>query len=1053
MDLAKPLSLGNYSHYSFHRALWSVEELVSLAAQRGYGTVGLSDIGGFYGAVSLVKAGLRHGVNTVLGCRLWSDAIGWLQFTVRSDEGYRKMNRFLTANGADRVRDERLLAALLADVAEDLWVSLALQNPCAPYPGITPPRALLPWWLACWRRLLDSTPPQACWLELGWRTEQERSAQRRLFQQLQMDGWQQWVIMSNSRMAATEDAWNLELWQSIGTLTRVGQRHPAKLEAGCDGLMDAARTQQQWRNAPAALHGSARFVAGCTFELPLGRLHLPGWDGKGQQAPEATDANRQLARICLRGLVRRYRREPYPWPEKPTTRLLLERLKRELSVIRETGYAGYFLIFHAIVSECCRRGTPLLARGSAAGSLICFALGVSNVCPFRFGLSFERFLNLERMRHSKLPDIDLDLPWDERDAILQWVYARYGGNRVAMIGGFNTLQARGALAEVAKAVGLPAARAHALSKRLPHGSLQRFLQRADSYVEATPVLQDSESRQIVEAALALDGLPRHPMMHPCGAVIADQPLTDFLPLHNSAKGLHMTQMDMHGVEDLGLLKLDLLGQAGLSVLRDVERNLRREGIEHIWQGLDLQDPELYRPCAAGEVRGIFHIESPAMIGLQRLCRCADIDCLVAVVSVIRPGAANEDKKLKFARRYLGLESPQFAHPVLQEILTDTYGLLIFEEQILFVAHRFAGLDYGKADQVRRLLIKQKDPAALDALELAFKESARAIGRDEAAIATVWHELRAFSGFMFNKAHGAAYAVEAARGLWLKRHWPIHFLAAVLNNRRGFYQPLVYVLELLRAGARIRLPSVQQQHQSFNAAGREVFLPLWQIKGLGQRCLHACEHARAQGGFRNWRDFCNRVQPDPSDALLLARSGALDCFFDNRHAAVWHAGQLQAAPRSQSIQCSLALFEADNPDDAAHQSAPSLPPCPPQVKAQWEAELMGFPVSLTPFELWLPEHIQPGVVPIAQLAHYIGREVEIRGLVIATRSHHTVQGELMKFISLADATGIAECTLFPQVYRQFGAVCYAARWLQCRVLVEPDATQSGIQLQVRAVSNH
>ncbi|MCD8482500.1 MAG: hypothetical protein LR015_07470 [Verrucomicrobia bacterium] len=419
--------------------------------------------------------------------------------------------------------------------------------------------------------------------------------------------------------------------------------------------------------------------------------------------------------------------------------------------------------------------------------------------------------------------------------------------------------------------------------------------------------------------------------------------------------------------------------------------------------------------------------------------------------MIRPGAANEDKKLRFARRYLGLEPPEYAHPVLRDVLGDTYGLLVYEEQILFVAHKFAGLDYGTADKLRRLLIKQKDADELEQMGTVFEQRAALIGRQPQEIHTVWHALRAFSGFMFNKAHGAAYAMEAARGLWLKQHWPIHFLAGVLNNRRGFYQPLVYVIEIIRAGGQLRLPDINASEQKFAACGRHVSIPLWQIKGLRQEFSAQWRKARQAGPFGSWEDFVQRVRPDPADAQLLAKSGALDVFFRNRHEAVWRAGQIARTPMKKREQ-EYSLWDQYS-NVAKAKAAPSLPPCTDSIKAEWEASLLGFPVTVDPFQLWLPPASDPGCIAVVELENHIGREVEIRGIVVATRSHHTLQGKLMKFISLADPSGIAECTLFPDVYRRYGAICYGARWLQCRVQVERDATDSGIQLQVIAATQH
>jgi DNA polymerase III alpha subunit len=839
--------------------------------------------------------------------------------------------------------------------------------------------------------------------------------------------------------------------------------------------------------------------------------------------------------------VRNYAPGRYPWKpipdfRPPTRRALKGRLENELRIISETGYAGYFLIFHDIVQACRARNIPVLARGSAAGSLICYCLGVSNVCPFRFGLSFERFLNHERLRHSKLPDIDLDLPWDRRDEIIAYVYEKFGSEHVAMIGGFNTFKARAAIAEIGKTMGLPESVVRQWTRFLPHGSLKTFFTRREVWAEARDLAREEQFDEAVALAHRLDGLPRHPMMHPCGIVVADRPLTDFMPLDPSNKGFAMTQMAMEPVEDLGLLKLDLLGQAGLSVLRDAVATIEgdagipfhlrgasgsrpeeelpdlpggaapsksREGTgpntwrrdaptpqnqqpgttnkkqkaPHPLEDVNYHDPRIFDLVKSGNARGVFHIESPAMTSLLKLCRCSDIDCLVATVSVIRPGAANEDKKRLFARRYLGLEPPHFHHPDLEPILAESYGLMIYEEHIIMVAHHWAGMDLGQADLLRRILIKKKEGEALEELGREFTRCAHRKGYEDSEILTVWEMLVAFSGYMFNKAHGAAYAVEAFQGCWLKLHWPVHFLAAVLQNQRGFYNPMVYFLEAVRLGARFQLPDVNHWNDGYRTHTRpggpvDVYIPLWQIKGLSDAFLtrwarEAGERRQTEDGveatsrhdktprhkesrsevappdgkanspsppcFATFEDFLHAVQPAPADLMLLARAGALDSFFENRHAAVWEAARSRE-PRTRDEQAWMPI-----PRDPV----PALPPDNPRERATWEQELIGFPVSLDPYAFWLGPIDRVGTVPIHELADYVGQEVEVAGIIVATRNHMTVKATPMKFLSLADETGMCETTLFPRAYQKYGYEVSRAVAIRARLHVQWDDTESGL----------
>lgn len=1048
-------SLGNFSAYSFYGATWRVGDLVKALCEAGFAGAGLSDMDGLYGGVEFSQACERAGLRMVLGCRLRvRDFVpGWIQVTVRERAGYTALCRVISEGHGAEIEWEGL-ERLQAEAGGAVWLSC----PIRVEPVYRSRIGDYSRWLGAWEGLLERGW-ENLWLELGWQNAAGRLLQRRVFSEARRCGWERWVVMSGARHPGGErGSALLELLQSMGTLTRVGQGHPGKLPAGDYGLMNAAEVKRRFVRIPDVLHASARFAEACRFDFRYGRLFLPNplvRNGLGA-ASEALDRGRQdrlLAWRCLRGLVRCYG-PGYPWPEKPAREVLLERLRRELGIVTETGYAGYFLIFGEVVDECRRRDIPLLARGSAAGSLICYALGVANVCPFRFGLRFERFLNRERLRHSKLPDIDLDLPWDRRDEIISWLYERHGEDRVAMIGGFARFRGRAAVAEVAKAMGVPAHEAHAWSKRLPHGSLRRYLADREGYVEAREAWSDDRFREAVAQAADLEDLPRHPMMHPCGMVVADRSLMEFSPVSGSSKGFSMTQLSMDPIEDLGLLKMDFLGQAGLSVIRDCMANLRVEGLlegtsekaggagNPGLEEVDYADGRLYEMIRKGEARGVFHIESPAMTSLLRLCRCADIDCLVATVSVIRPGAANEDKKTAFARRYLGLEEPVYAHPVLEEVLGDSYGLMIYEEHILLVANRFAGMDFGTADLLRRILIKKTDSGALGELEAVFRSSAQRAGRGDEEIDTVWGELRDFSGFMFNKAHGAAYAVEAFHGCWLKFHWPVHFLAAVLNNRRGFYAPLVYVLEILRHGGRFELPDIRCGPDAYHVESGRVRIPIWQIRGLSERFLKAWTGTLREGPFAGWEDFVSRARPEPAEAEALARAGALRAFFKNRHEAVWRAGQVRgrrgAGPARQPELATLGRPPGE----------PRLPPMTGQAMAVAEAEQIGFPVTVDPFVLWMEGMDRAGTVPVSNLESHVGREVEIAGLQVCERLHRAGNGALMKFVSLADESGMAETVLFPGVYRELGRELSRSRRARLRVRVEKDETGSGLNLTVQ-----
>lgn len=787
-----------------------------------------------------------------------------------------------------------------------------------------------------------------------------------------------------------------------------------------------------------------------------------------------TDADTPARRMAfLRALAEAGMRDRYGGDVATARPGVATRLAHELRVIEEVAYADYFLIVWDIVREAGARGIPVLARGSAADSLVCYCLGISTVCPLWFNLWFERFLNRERAKFSKLADIDLDLPWDQRDEMIAYVIDRWGEDKVAMIGGFNRFHARAAVGDLGKVFGLSEGEVRAFTRRLPWARADAVIQAVSEipFLERELPLREAPYPEILRLASSLEDVPRHFSMHPCGIVVSREPLADCLPLLPSGRTLRfpyreragplspglarhagrtipMTQFDMDAVEDLGFVKIDLLGQAGLSVLRDVRAAVKaRHGVDPGEARWD--DARTWDLIASGNARGVHHIESPAMTSLLVQANCRDMRCLCAIVSVIRPGAADEEKKLAFTRRHQGFEPPEFPHPDLEDCLADTYGLLVYEEHILMVAHRFAGMNLGRADVLRRELVKMKNPEKLIELGREFCRCAREGGRGEEETRHVWEKLVRFHGYMFNKAHSASYAVEAFEGAWLKCRWPADYMAAVLDNERGFYSPLFYILEARRLGIGLLGPDINWSSPRWTvedipgpggAPRPHLRVPLRAIKGLTQRTLARWATERARASFCSVADFLRRVAPPPDDRDRLLDAGALDGFGLPRPDLFW---QLRAAPVAADD-----LF-------AAAEASPSGPPTPlgrpPDAaeRAAREVELMGFPVSLDAFDHFGRDVDWSSYCQVKDLPRFHGQTVHLVGLVVQTRRTHTSKGEVMFFGTLADPTGFVEVTLFPAVFRRCGHLLERGGVVAVRARVDPFDNRRGCTLDVQA----
>jgi len=871
------------------------------------------------------------------------------------------------------------------------------------------------------------------------------------------------------------DRWKYDVVQSIRTLTLLRQAHPEKRLDGEYHFRPPAEMEKIFRSHPELLAHSVEIAERCSFDFGPGKPQFPAYSPRDGSTPAAF-----LRRLALEGLRRRYPREPGRYQPQ---------VEQELAIITEVGYEEYFLVMWDILQECRRRGIDWITRGSAADSLVCYCLEISSVCPIRFDLYFRRFLNKERMALNKLPDIDVDFAHDRKDDVIDLIFEKFGTEHTAAVGGFSTFQSRSAFAEVAKVLGVSEYQVRRITERLPHFTrVSELPEVVASSLECRDLPLDQEPYSTaLQMAQFLDGFPRYVKMHPCGIVLSRQPMREITPCFTSAKGYPTTQFDMDAVERVGLVKMDILAQGGLAAMRDVKAMLvERYTVARPDPGktsapspadsgsasscrladtpglkashLDVtappfnldalepwNDPKVWDLIASGGARAVHHIESPAMISLCRMCNVRDIDTLIAIVSVIRPGAANESKKMEFARRYQGLSPTRYPHPSLEPCLRSTYGLVVYEEHILQICEAFAGLPPGRADVLRRALGKDKTEI-IEQIRDEFIKCARQRGHTEAEIAEVWELVSGFKGYAFCKAHSTAYGVEAYQSAWLKRYYPAEFMAAVLSNGKGFYSPLVYILECHRLGIGLLPPSVNDPGPLFQVRNGKIRVPVLQVKGLTRRTKDQIVAEHSRGRFASLADFLFRVQPQPEEMDLLIRAGAFDDFGATRTAQYWEFKSLSpimAEPGQSGTARQLWLLPPGN-----LERLPTVPLTEPdrQQRLRWEEELLGYPVSDHPLALY-PDIAWETYCPINRLGRHIGQQVITCGLVIEQRTHHQVTGELMKFITIADRTGIVETELFARTYRSYGLNTVRYRVLEITATVEPFENGRGFTLRV------
>jgi DNA-directed DNA polymerase III PolC len=855
-----------------------------------------------------------------------------------------------------------------------------------------------------------------------------------------------------------------------GLLTTVA---PPEITTGEAWFKPAAEMQKCFPDHPEWLQATLEIAERCNLQLELGKLIIPEFT-----VPEGETPDSYLQKLSLEGALKRYH---------SLTQEVRSRLTRELEVIKKWSLAPYFLLVLDIVEEARRRGIPAVARGSAASSMVTYCLGISRVCPLRWGLYFERFLNEQR---GDCPDIDIDICGARRDELLDYVYEHWGAEHVAMIASFITMHARLAVREVAKAFGVPPGEVDRFTKRLPHRPVREILLAIRGLPECRDLPIDDEPwKTILQVALRLDNSPRHLGIHPCGTVISARPLTRLTPLERATKGIVVTQYDMNAIEALGLMKMDLLGQRGFTTMSLALDNIEKTKTgsndntkiapdgstpcpkprEIDFDAIPENDPATCAVIADGRTMGVFQIESPAMRGLLHTMKARTLEEVAQALALIRPGAAEYGSKELFLKRLRKQEEIKYSHPALKKILGDSQGVCIFQEQVMQISQALGSMSLAEADLVRRASAKFSGRSDRDRLRGKFLKAAEMMGLTSQQREETWMMVEKFAGFGFCKAHAATYADISYRMAYLKTHHTAEFLAAMCSAGAGFYHVSAYVEEAKRWGIAVRLPSVNRSRMEYTAeAGengkRALRVGLMQVKGLRVETITAILRAREEGGvFQSLEDFLRRVPVERDEIESLIKCGTFDEINDEactmtRPEMLWRWNLLQATgkgtqpsgPRLRSGPGAVlaekpeTLFAEANAQDAISVALAEMqtPEYTLEQKLRYEREILEVCVSGHPLE-FLPRN---GETWSDELPGLRGKRVTLCGWVVTYRHVGTKNYRNMMFVTLEDQRGVYEVVLFPGAYDRYGGLVFETRLMRVTGRVEQDGQIKGEKLE-------
>ncbi len=967
------IALGLHSHFSLMHATASPRALCRQARDLGYTTLALTDSNNLYGLWPFLAACREEGLTPIIGAEIRT-ASQRIFCLVKDRSGYRNLCSLLTERHCNPAFH---LPTALIDSHQGLVL-------------LVPETTLL---LHCRDIGADTTAA------LLGQPDQHTS---RLRQAARQEGIPA-VAMNESFFLTPEDYPAYRLLRAIDTNSSLCRLPATETVTAAAHLLHPAELARRFHLWPECLAQAAPIAERCTFRSPYSGLIMPPWD---QEDPES-----QLRAAAFKGAGRRY---GTPLPAAVTARL-----EHELGIIATMHFSSYFLVVRDIVGPIART----CGRGSGAASLVAYCLNITNVCPIRYNLYFERFLNPGR---SDPPDIDIDFAWDERDRILTSVLQQFGG-RAAMVANHVALQPRMALREIAKIFGIPGGEISRISKKLPW--IWREETAEDGYLEqlqALPQLRDVDFSgpwpEILRQAARISGTPRYLSVHPGGVIITPGPVTDHVPVQRASKGVPIIQWEKDGAEEAGLVKIDLLGNRSLGVIRDAISQVRANGTVFTEQGwLPEDDAPTRATLAQGRTMGCFYIESPATRLLQQRSGCGDFEHLVIHSSIIRP-AANEFIREYLRRLHGGPWQP--LHPLIADVLAETYGIMVYQEDVSRVAVQF-GFSHADADRLRKIMSKKDKHKQLKDYQQQFFAAAeeRRVSRD--ITTRIWKMMMSFDGYSFCKPHSASYARVSFQAAYLKTHFPAEFMAAVISNQGGFYSTFAYVSEARRLGLTILPPDVNKSDLFWLGLQQQVRVGLMAIARLGSATAVRIVAQRQQRPFCSMSDFLQRIRPDENEANALIHCGALDSLQSkngaNRGALSWLLAMWRKKEKTRN-PANAPLFSQDQPP-------PSLPPEEQRQRLRNEYRTLGFLCGQHPITLFAEQRTRAGALPAEELLRMCcddvarRRRVRFLGWLITGKIVGTKSGDPMEFLSFEDETGLVECTFFPRVYEQFCHLLY------------------------------
>ena len=1050
MKHADYVPLHVHTEYSLLDGAIKIKELVKTAAEFKMPAVAITDHGNLFGAVEFYQAAVKEGLKPIIGCEVYvapkgrlvkdknskSENAFHLILLARNTDGYRNLvNLVSRAYLEGFYYKPRIDLDLLEQYSGGLIGLSSCMHGEVPYYLLQGDMQRAREAALKYKHILGAGN---FYLELQDNGLKDQEVANRLLVELSKELHIPLVATNDCHYLNRGDARAHEILLCIQTGKTLNQNDRMRFETDQLYFKSPDEMKEAFRELPEAIKNTIEIAERCNLEFKLGHYMLPKYSIDTGQSPEE-----YLRELVMEGLRRKVSDPP---PEN-----YLKRLEYELSVIFKMGFASYFLIVWDFINFARKRGIPVgPGRGSAAGSLVAYCLDITDIDPIKYNLLFERFLNPERI---SMPDIDVDFCKERRGEVIQYVEEKYGKDHVAQIITFGTMAARAVIRDVGRVLSIPYSRVDEIAKMVPAGpnvTIEKALELEPDLKSAYE--KDESIRELIDIARRLEGLSRHASTHAAGVVISPTPLTDYAPLYkNPSEDTVTTQFDMKSVEAIGLLKFDFLGLKTLTVIDRTLRYIRESGGELDINHLPMDDPETYRLLSSGRTTGVFQLESSGMREILVKMQPNRFEDLIALVALYRPGPLGSGMVDNFIKGKKGEIEVRYEIPQLKEILDETYGVILYQEQVMRIANQLAGFSMGQADVLRKAMGKKLVDKMAEMGE-EFVKGAVKNGISEQKARKLFEMMSFFAEYGFNKSHSAAYAYLSYQTAYLKAHYPVEFLAANLSEEDKTEKIVLFINECKSMGIEVLPPDVNLSGRNFKVVGRAIRFGLDKVKGVGAAAVDEIMRARQAGPFKSIEDFLKRVDSRKVNRKVLeslVKAGAFDSLVNAESPEKSRALAMDEIEGLLGRKSSGPTLFGDTDDTLT--STGEVRAWSTDELLQYEKDSLGFYITGHPLSKYSKYLRLAGIISTEQIEDVAdGTEVRLGGVISElTRKTTRDKGSSMAIFLLEDEKGFVECIAFPDIYAEHRALLKKNSMVLLRATVDKNE-EKGNKLLVRDV---